>query len=130
MNKALLIITNFVGGWGHNSREESGIQMASQRNASFYTYSLESVVCSHHVYKVVWTPFVGENLALVHAEPRKCHDRCHDRFAVCLTMDGGAVGHVPPEQAGFQLQVIHEFMTVSSHHVNCTLLCLSYMKVY
>ena len=29
-------------------------------------YCLESVVCVHHVYKQIWTPVVGEKLAIDH----------------------------------------------------------------
>ena len=43
----------------------------------------ESVVCGHHVYKAVWTPFVGEILD-ARREDENSHDSC-------------VVGHLPHE---------------------------------
>ena len=52
----------------------------------------ESVVRGHHVYKSVWSPFVGEVLDL------SCEaSNPYDDHAVCVTKStsGGTVGHVP-----------------------------------
>ena len=49
-----------------------------------------SVVRGHHVYKAVWTPFVGETLT-VHEEA----DNDHDAFAVSVKKSEMIVGHVP-----------------------------------
>lgn len=52
----------------------------------------ESVVRGHHVYKSVWSPFVGEvvDLSCEASNP-------YDDHAVCVTKStsGGTVGHVP-----------------------------------
>ena len=29
-----------------------------------FTYQVESVIRGHHIYKTVWTPFIGETLSL------------------------------------------------------------------
>ena len=50
----------------------------------------ESVVQGHHVYKRVWTPFVGERLPI---EIEKCNSN-HAR-AVAVTKHGVVVGHLP-----------------------------------
>ena len=58
----------------------------------FEEYSLDSVVRGHHIYKAVWTPVVGEVLA-VQAE----EDNSEDQYAVAVLKAGGVVGHVPRE---------------------------------
>ena len=63
------------------------IIMASQGDA---VCVLESVVCGHHIYNVVWTPRVGEVLA-VSREP----GNSHDRHAICVKRGGDIAGHVP-----------------------------------
>ena len=50
------------------------------------------VVRGHHVYKDVWTPFIGEEL-MVLREP----ENEYDCFAVAITLDGSVVGRVPKE---------------------------------
>ena len=42
----------------------------------------ESVVCGHHVYKAVWTLFVGKIL-----DGRKEDENSHDRHAVAVVFD-------------------------------------------
>ena len=39
-------------------------------------YSLDSVVCGHHVYKYIWTPCLGERLSL-HTGMGNAHDSYH-----------------------------------------------------
>ncbi len=39
-----------------------------------YSYSVSSVIRGHHVYKVIWTPFIGEQL-LLEAENGNLEDR-------------------------------------------------------
>ena len=47
---------------------------------------MDSVVRGHHVYKSIWTPFLGE---VLRAEMKKT-------YAVAILKDGGVVvGHVP-----------------------------------
>lgn len=51
-----------------------------------------SVVRGHHVYKTVWTPYVGEVL-----EVQEELDNHHDSYALCILKAGIIVGHVPRE---------------------------------
>ena len=53
----------------------------------------ESVIRGHHVFKVVWTPRVGEILR-IGKEAGNTHDR---RAVAVLKADGTIVGHVPRE---------------------------------
>lgn len=53
---------------------------------------ISSTVRGHHVYKVLWTPIIGEELG-VSAEERNDHDR----HAVAVTKNEDIVGHVPCE---------------------------------
>ena len=46
----------------------------------------------HHVYKAVWTPFVGEIL-----DTRREDENSHDRHAVAVVFDSCVVGHSPQE---------------------------------
>ena len=43
-------------------------------------YEKASVVKGHHVYKAVWTPFLGEELSV---QPED-----HDEHAIAVTRDG------------------------------------------
>ena len=55
-------------------------------------YSINSVVCGHHVYKDIWTPFVGEELQCGHA------GNIHNLHTVAMNKPGtGIVGHVKRE---------------------------------
>ena len=68
------------------------MKMSSQANISFY--SLDSVIRGHHIYKSLWTPFIGETLELKCEEP----ENVHDRYSVCVMKNGDfIVGHVPRE---------------------------------
>ena len=58
------------------------------------TWSKSSVVRGHHVYKAIWTPYVGQRLQL------SCEDsNDHDEHAVAVRKTAGGaravVGHVP-----------------------------------
>lgn len=53
---------------------------------------VNSVVRGHHVYKDVWTPFIGEELTVLR-EP----ENEYDCFAVSIILDGSVVGCVPKE---------------------------------
>ena len=55
-------------------------------------YTVESVIRGHHVYKHIWTPLSGEELAL----ERELHNP-HDRYATTIMKDGVIVGRVPRE---------------------------------
>ena len=51
---------------------------------------LDSVICGHHIYKDIWTPFTGE---ILHVE-REAHNTAANRFAVAIVKDETVVGHV------------------------------------
>ena len=57
-----------------------------------YSIEFESFVTGHHVYKVVWSPFIGESLN-TQEEP----DNVHDKYAVKVLKNEAVVGHVPRE---------------------------------
>ena len=58
--------------------------------------SFSSVIRSHHVYKTIWTPYVGEELLLAIEE-----NNLFDRRAVAVLKNGEIVGHMPHELAQF-----------------------------
>ena len=51
-----------------------------------------SVIRGHHIYKDIWTPFVGEILCV----EQEMHNS-EDRFAVAIVKTETIVGHVPRE---------------------------------
>ena len=61
--------------------------MASQVEEMF---CLDSTVRGHHVYKTVWTPFLGEILTAIPESENN-----HDRHAVCVKKGREIVGRVP-----------------------------------
>ena len=73
--------------------------IATYRNAfSLYqitmvtSFRIESTVHGHHVYKALWSPYIGEEL------PDQCEvNNIHDDFAVAVLMNSNTVGHVPRE---------------------------------
>ena len=53
---------------------------------------MDSVVRGHHVYKSIWTPFLGEVLRVEIEEGNE-----EDRYVVAILKDGGViVGHAMP----------------------------------
>ena len=54
------------------------------------SFRIESSVRGHHIYKELWTPFIGEELQTAQ-EP----ENGHDPFAVAVLKEGVIVGHVP-----------------------------------
>ena len=56
-------------------------------------FYLESTVRGHHVYKSIWTPFIGQVLQT------STEENGHDRFAIAVKKDDIAVGHVPREHS-------------------------------
>ena len=56
------------------------------------SYTLSSCVRGHHVYKDIWTPFVGQELDV---KTEATNPR--DVFAVATTLDDNVVGHLPIE---------------------------------
>ena len=68
-------------------------KMASVPSSEDAIFLLESVIRGHHIFKEVWTPRLGEILAV-----RKEVGNAHDRHAVALVRnDGTIVGHAPRE---------------------------------
>ena len=51
---------------------------------------VSSFIRGYHVYKDMWTPFIGEELVL-----RREPDDVKDRSAVAVVKDGQIVGHIP-----------------------------------
>ncbi len=65
--------------------------MASQ-DTSDLVHTLDSVVCGHHVYKLIWTPTFGEQLQFR-------SDNESDLSAVAVLKHGVIVGHMPRKTA-------------------------------
>ena len=55
-----------------------------------FTYQVESVIRGHHIYKTVWTPFIGETLSLRIEDGNE-----QDSFAVAVIKNDNIVGHAP-----------------------------------
>ena len=55
------------------------------------TRKIDSIVTGHHVYKTVWTPFIGEILGTEQEQATNVHDR----YAVSVMKKGKIVGHMP-----------------------------------
>ena len=56
--------------------------------------SIDSVIRGHHIYKDIWTPFIGEQLDLQHEL-----NNAYDRYAVTIIKKDEIVGRVPRELA-------------------------------
>lgn len=56
------------------------------------SFTVESVVRGHHVYKSTWTPEIGQTLQTAAEEANR-----EDRYAVSVTLSGQIVGHIPRE---------------------------------
>ena len=74
-------------------------------------YELRSYVRGHHVYHVVWTPFVGEILSL----KREAQNR-YDNRAVAVMKGEQLVGHVPRP---ISRQTFY-FLSYAGNRVICT----------
>ena len=57
-------------------------------------FALNSVIRVHHVYKTVWSPFVGEILHL-----QTDAGNVHDIHAVAIVKNPVVVGHAPREMS-------------------------------
>ena len=78
--------------------------MASQESRE--TYEKASVIRGHHVYKTVWTPFIGQELSLK-AEDGNAH-------AVAVMKDGSVVGHIPRS-----LSTVSWYFLKRGGHISC-----------
>ena len=70
---------------------------------------MDCVIRGHHVYKNIWTPFIGE---VLHVEQEAHNDE--DCFAVAIIKTGKIVGHVPREISCLVWYFIEHDGTVSS----------------
>ena len=73
---------------------------------------IQSIVRGHHIYKVVWTPVIGEELTVI---PEENND--HDRHAIAVMKDGEVVGHVPRELS----KILYFFLRRSGSRVSCVI---------
>ena len=65
-------------------------------------YRIESTVCGHHVYKVSWSPYIGEELPVQHELP------VYDDFTVAVLKNSSTVGHVPREISRVYWYFLHK----------------------
>lgn len=56
------------------------------------SYSLNSAIRGHHIYKSTWAPVIGQIL-----EVKAEDNNSHDRYAISTLLDDIIVGHVPRE---------------------------------
>ena len=71
----------------------SDSQLSSEQwSEDIAEFVMESVIRGHHVYKTIWQPRVGEQLALEREDCNSC-----DRHAVSVMKEGAIVGHIPQE---------------------------------
>ena len=75
-----------------------------------YAVELPSYIRGHHVYKEVWTPYIGEELSV-----KKETENRHDAFAVAVEKDG-VVGHSPQCIS----RNISYFLSHSGNSATCT----------
>ena len=66
----------------------------SGRGKKMDSVDIPSTVRGHHIYKNVWMPRIGEELAVIVEENNE-----YDRHAVAVTKNDSIVGHVPRELA-------------------------------
>ena len=66
--------------------------MARSTDIKPYSIEFESFVTGHHVYKAVWSPFIGESL-----NTQMELDNVHDKYVVKVSKNPAVVGHVPRE---------------------------------
>ena len=66
------------------------------------TFNFSSVIRGHHVYKIVWSPVLGEVL-----ETRPESGNEHDRYAIGIVECGEIVGHVPQVSRTFYYFIQH-----------------------
>lgn len=60
--------------------------------AEDFSFSFESVIRGHHIYKSIWTPVIGETLHL-----EKEEGNAEDPYAVAVMRGTTIVGHAPRE---------------------------------
>ena len=65
-------------------------------------FTLDSVIRGHHIYKEIWTPFVGEELTL-----NQENGNSHDRYAITVEKDNNMIVGRAPKELSKNLQDIH-----------------------
>ena len=76
------------------------------------SFELSSYIRGHHVYKDVWTPYIGEELVV----KREIGNR-HDEFAVAVEKDEEIVGHLPHRMC----RIVSYFLNYSGNIASCTI---------
>ena len=80
-----------ICGWSQAARLYQQLADMNARNSASVFHS-NSVVCSHHVYKRIRSPFIGETLSLEWKPGNTC-----DQCTVCVKRGPDIFGHVPRE---------------------------------
>ena len=80
-----------------------------------HRYEKASVIHGHHVYKAVWTPVIGEELAV---KPEV--DNEHDDHAIVVMKLGDVVGHVPRSisDLAFRTQAFKDHARARNYHAH------------
>ena len=71
-----------------------------------------SIMRGHHIYKVLWTPVIGEELTVTPEENNN-----HDHHATVVMKDGEVVGHVPRKLS----RILYFFLRHSGSCVSCVI---------
>ena len=91
----------------HSQLRLRGLMAATwaSTSATALSFSIHSVLRGHHVNKKIWTPYVGEMLAL-----QREIGNVHDRFAVAVTAQPAAtiVGRVPRELSRYFWEFLND----------------------
>ena len=90
-------------------------------------YEIDSFVMGHHVYKVSWTPFIGENLGVVMQS-----DNVMDRYAVAVFIGGEneVVGHLFLGKPRRFAKTVFYFLKVNKENeYKVVILCKAVMMV-
>ena len=74
-------------------------------------FELTLYIRGHHVYKEVWTPYVGEELSV-----KKETGNLYDAFAVAVEKEGDVVGHLSQSIS----RNVSYFISHSGNNATCT----------
>lgn len=86
----------------------------TQISEDIVSYNLDSFIKGYHVYQVVWSPELLEELNAV-PEP----SNVVDKYPVCVQRDGEVVGHLMKDKAGRFAKTIFYFLRANKKN-NCT----------
>ena len=73
---------------------------------------IQSIMRGHHIYKVLWTPVIGEELTVTPEENNN-----HNRHTIAVMKGGEVVGHVPRELS----RILYFFLRRSGSCVLCVI---------